>query len=81
MSDVRLWQTLIRHDEAYLVHFKCNTKKVSEYPNIFRYCVDMWQVPGIKQTTRMHHIKMGYFTSQPTGNYYGIIPKGPDFIG
>lgn len=54
---------------------------VREYPNIFRYCVDMWQIKGIKETTKMEHIKMHYYTSHPRLNFYGIIPKGPNFIG
>ena len=42
LSDIRLFQTLIRNDEVYVVYFKCDTRKVSEYPNIFRYCTDVW---------------------------------------
>ena len=53
LSDIRLWQTLVRNDEVYTVYFKCDTKSVREYANIFRYCVDMWQVKGIKETTNM----------------------------
>ena len=42
LSDIRLFQTLIRNDEVYTVYFKCNTRTVSEYPNVFRYCTDVW---------------------------------------
>ena len=52
-----------------------------EYANIFRYCVDVWKIDCVKETTNMNHIKMHYYTSHPTLNHYGIIPKGPNFIG
>ena len=81
LSDIRLFQTLIRNDEVYTVYFKCDTRTVRTLPNVFRYCCDVWQIPGIKETTHMDHIKMHYYTSHPRMNYYGIIPKGPDFIG
>jgi len=81
MSDIRLFVTLIRFDEVYVVYFKCDSKKVSEYVNIMRYCKDVWKVPGIKETTKMDHIKGHYFTSHPHLNELGIIPKGPNFIG
>ena len=81
LSDVRLFMTLVRNDEVYTVYFKCNTRMVSEYPNIFRYCCRIWQIPGVKDVIKMTHIKMHYFTSQPRLNYFGIIPKGPNFIG
>lgn len=81
MSDIRLFVTLVRHDEVYVVYFKCDTRKVSEYPNIMRYCKDVWKIPGVKETTKMDHIKGHYFTSHPTLNSFAIIPKGPNFIG
>ena len=81
LSDVRLFMTLIRNDEVYTVYFKCDTRTVREYANIFRYCCDVWQVEGIKQTNFMDQIKMHYYTSHGRLNYYGIIPKGPNFIG
>jgi len=54
---------------------------VRQYENVFRYCCDVWQIPGVEETTNMKHIKMHYFTSHPKLNYFGIIPRGPDFIG
>ena len=65
MSDIKLFVTLIRFDEVYVVYFKCDTKMICEYPNIFRYCKDVWKVPGVKETTNMDHIKGHYFTSHP----------------
>ena len=81
LSDIRLFQTLIRNDEVYTVYFKCNTRLVSEYENIFRYMCDIWQIKGVPETTKMPHIKIHYFTSHPKLNYFGIVPRGPDFIG
>ncbi len=81
LSDVRLFMTLIRNDEVYTVYFKCDTRTVRELPNVFRYCCDVWQIPGIKETCHMDQIKMHYYTSHPRMNHYGIIPRGPDFIG
>ena len=80
LSDVRLFQTLIRNDEVYANYFNCDTRKVSEYENIFRYCCDVWQVPVVKKTTNMEHIKMHYYSSHAKMNFFGIIPKGPNFI-
>ena len=81
LSDIRLFMTLIRNDEVYTVYFKCNTRMVSEYPNVFRYCCDIWKIDGVAETINMPHIKMHYFTSHPKLNFFGVIPKGPDFIG
>jgi putative glutathione S-transferase len=79
-SDVRLFMTLIRFDEVYVVYFKCDRKKISEYSNIMRYLRDLWQIDGFKECTHMDHIKTHYFTSHPKLNFYGIIPAGPNFI-
>lgn len=81
MSDVRLFQTLIRFDEVYVVYFKCDKRKISEYPNIFRYCKEIWKIEGVKETTNMKHIKSHYFSSHAQLNHYAIIPTGPNFIG
>ena len=80
LSDIRLFQTLVRNDEVYVVYFFTNVRKVSEYPHIMRYCANVWSIPEVRQTTHMDHIKMHYFTSHPRKNHFGIIPKGPDFI-
>ena len=47
LSDVRLFVTLIRFDEVYVVYFKTDTRKVSEYPNIMRYMKDLWNIPAL----------------------------------
>ena len=80
LSDIRLFVTLIRFDEVYVVYFKCDTRKVSEYPNVMRYLRDVWKIPGVKETTKMDHIKGHYFTSHTNLNCFSIIPRGPNFI-
>ncbi|MFS7948660.1 putative glutathione S-transferase, Thioredoxin-like superfamily, glutathione Transferase family [Helianthus anomalus] len=77
-ADVRLFVTLIRFDEVYAVHFKCNKKLLREYPNLFNYTKDLFQIPGMSSTVNMEHIKKHYYGSHPTINPYGIIPFGPN---
>lgn len=77
-ADVRLFVTLIRFDEVYAVYFKCNKKLLREYPNLFNYTKDIFQVPGMSSTVNMVHIKKHYYCSHPTLNLYGIIPRGPN---
>ncbi|XP_074280604.1 uncharacterized protein LOC141605640 isoform X2 [Silene latifolia] len=77
-ADVRLFVTLIRFDEVYVVYFKCNKKLVREYPNLFNYTKDIFQVPGMSSTVNMAHIKKHYYGSHPNLNPYGIIPQGPN---
>ncbi|XP_037453571.1 glutathionyl-hydroquinone reductase YqjG-like [Triticum dicoccoides] len=77
-ADVRLFVTLIRFDEVYAVHFKCNKKLLREYPNLFNYTKDIYQIPGINSTVNMEHIRKHYYGSHPSINPYGIIPQGPN---
>nr|BAK00626.1 predicted protein [Hordeum vulgare subsp. vulgare] len=77
-ADVRLFVTLIRFDEVYAVHFKCNKKLLREYPNLFNYTKDIYQIPGISSTVNMEHIRQHYYGSHPSINPYGIIPQGPN---
>ncbi|XP_047081542.1 glutathionyl-hydroquinone reductase YqjG-like [Lolium rigidum] len=76
-ADVRLFVTLIRFDEVYAVHFKCNKKLIREYPNLFNYTKDIYQIPGMSSTVNMEHIRKHYYGSHPSINPYGIIPAGP----
>lgn len=76
-ADIRLFVTLIRFDEVYVVHFKCNKKMLREYPNLFNYTKDIYQIPGMSSTVNMEHIKRHYYGSHPSINPYGIIPLGP----
>ncbi|KAK9156274.1 hypothetical protein Sjap_003754 [Stephania japonica] len=73
-ADIRLFVTLIRFDEVYAVHFKCNKKLLREYPNVFNYTKDIFQIPGISSSVNMEHIKKHYYGSHPSINPFGIIP-------
>uniref|UniRef100_A0A7C9DNE9 Glutathione transferase n=1 Tax=Opuntia streptacantha TaxID=393608 RepID=A0A7C9DNE9_OPUST len=77
-ADIRLFVTLIRFDEVYAVHFKCNKKLIREYPNLFNYIKDIYQIPGMSSTVKMDHIKNHYYGSHPSLNPSGIIPRGPN---
>ena len=81
-ADVRLFTTLVRFDPVYVVHFKTNKKRLSEYPNIFAYTRDIYQHSSacgdVKSTVNMHHIKHHYFESHKKINPLGIVPKGFD---
>lgn len=79
-ADIRLFQTLVRFDEVYVVYFKCNVKRIKDYTNIHNYCREIYQMEGIKESINMAHIKAHYYTSHPLLNHYAIIPKGPDAI-
>ncbi|CAK9151635.1 unnamed protein product [Ilex paraguariensis] len=77
-ADIRLFVTLIRFDEVYAVHFKCNKKLLREYPSLFNYAKDIFQIPGMGSTVNTEHIKKHYYGSHPSINPFGIIPQGPD---
>lgn len=79
-ADIRLFMTLVRYDEVYVVYFKTNRRCIRDCTNILRYCREIYQLPGMKESINMEHIKMHYFTSHPTLNAYAIIPRGPDFL-
>jgi len=76
-ADWRLFPTLVRFDAVYYSHFKCNLKRLMDYPNLWDYTLQLYQVPGVAETVRMDHIKCHYYGSHPSLNPTGIIPKGP----
>jgi len=76
-ADWRLFTTLIRFDAVYVGHFKCNIRCIEDYPNISNYLRDLYQIPGVKDTVDMVHIKQHYYKSQTTINPTQIVPKGP----
>lgn len=76
-ADWRLFTTLIRFDAVYFGHFKCNKKRIIDYPALSNYLRDLYQFPGIAETVNMSHIKNHYYTSHPTINPTGIVPIGP----
>lgn len=76
-ADVRLFTTLIRFDAVYYVHFKCNWKKISEYPNLSEYIRGLYQIPEFKETCHFDHIKEHYYLSHKFINPHRIVPLGP----
>jgi len=76
-ADWRLFPTLLRFDAVYVGHFKCNLRRISDYPNLQHYLLELYQWPGIAETVRLDHIKLHYYGSHPELNPTGIVPKGP----
>lgn len=76
-ADIRLWTTLVRFDPVYVTHFKCDRRRISDYPNLFGFLCDIYQHPGIADTVNIPHIRNHYFRSHPTLNPSGIISTGP----
>lgn len=79
-ADLRLFPTLVRFDEVYIVYFKCHKKRISDYSNLRNFMREIYQIPGIAATTNMFHIKTHYFTSHPVLNPHAVIPVGPDVL-
>jgi putative glutathione S-transferase len=76
-ADWRLFPTLLRFDPVYVGHFKCNLRRVIDYPQLSGYLRDLYQHPGIAQTVDMDHIKRHYYRTHPTLNPRRIVPVGP----
>ncbi len=77
-ADWRLFTTLLRFDPVYVGHFKCNRRRIVDYPNLWPYVRDLYQVPGVAETVHMDHIKSHYYGSHETINPTRIVPVGPD---
>lgn len=76
-ADIRLFTTLIRFDAVYYGHFKCNLRRIADYPNLSNWLREIYQWPGIAETVNFEHIKNHYYGSHKTINPTGIVPKGP----
>lgn len=76
-ADWRLFPTLVRFDAVYHGHFKCNLRRVADYPNLSSYARELYQVPGVAGTVNLDHIKRHYYGSHRTINPTGIVPRGP----
>jgi len=76
-ADVRLFTTLVRFDAVYATHFKTNLRRIVDYPNIWGFTRDVYQLPGVAETVNMAHIKSHYFESHTHINPFGIVPDGP----
>ncbi|RRH92912.1 glutathione S-transferase family protein [Mesorhizobium tamadayense] len=77
-ADWRLFTTLVRFDPVYVGHFKCNLRRIADYPNLSNYLRDLYQVPGVSGTVNLHHIKAHYYGSHRSINPTGIVPVGPE---
>lgn len=76
-ADIRLFTTLIRFDPVYFGHFKCNLRRIVDYPNLWRFTREVYHLPGVAGTVNMQHIKGHYYQSHRTINPTGIVPLGP----
>lgn len=77
-ADIRLFTTLVRFDPVYVGHFKCNRRRIADYPNLSHYLRDLYALPGVAGTVNLTHIKRHYYESHPTINPTGIVPLGPE---
>jgi putative glutathione S-transferase len=77
-ADWRLFTTLLRFDPVYVGHFKCNLRRIADYPNLWNYTRELYQVPGVASTVNMEHIKGHYYRSHKTINPTGVVPMGPE---
>ncbi|PJI45996.1 MAG: glutathione-dependent reductase [Pseudomonas sp.] len=82
-ADVRLFTTLIRFDAVYNGHFKCNLRRLADYPNLSGWLRELYQLEGVAGTVDFQHIKNHYYASHRTINPTGVVPLGPqqDFTG
>uniref|UniRef100_A0A6U4P718 GST C-terminal domain-containing protein n=1 Tax=Hemiselmis andersenii TaxID=464988 RepID=A0A6U4P718_HEMAN len=76
--DLKLYMTLVRFDPVYVVYFKCYGKRIEEYPNLWNFVKELYQMPSVQAITNMKHIKTHYFTSHPTLNACAVIPARKD---
>lgn len=77
-ADWRLFTTLVRFDPVYHTHFKCNRKRIMDYPNLWAYCRELYQWPGVEETIGMKHIVRHYYYSHDTINPHRILPINPE---
>jgi glutathionyl-hydroquinone reductase len=77
-ADWRLFPTCIRFDSVYYQHFKCNIRRIVDYPNLWAYTRDLYQLPGIAETVDMAQIKRHYFTTHDMINPSRLVPVGPE---
>lgn len=76
-ADIRLFTTLVRFDEVYHGHFKCNRRRIVDYPRVWAFTREMFQLPGVAPTVNIEHIKRHYYESHRTINPTAIVPVGP----
>ncbi|MBE7375212.1 glutathione S-transferase family protein [Pseudomonas lopnurensis] len=76
-ADWRLFTSLVRFDAVYFGHFKCNLRRIADYPNLSNWLRELYQWPGVAETVDFIHIKSHYYASHRQINANGIVPKGP----
>jgi putative glutathione S-transferase len=76
-ADWRLFTTLLRFDPVYVGHFKCNIRRIADYPQLSRTLKDLLAFPGVRETVHLDHIKNHYYGSHKMINPSGIVPVGP----
>jgi putative glutathione S-transferase len=76
-ADWRLFTTLLRFDPVYVGHFKCNLRRLIDYPNLYAYVRELYQIEGVQETVDFGHIKRHYYQSHTMINPTGIVPVGP----
>jgi putative glutathione S-transferase len=76
-ADIRLFTTIVRFDPVYHGHFKCNLRRIADYPNLSGWLLELYQWPGVAETVNFEHIKHHYYASHNTINPTAIVPKGP----
>ncbi|WP_217525310.1 glutathione S-transferase family protein [Vibrio metschnikovii] len=77
-ADWRLFTTLIRFDAVYVGHFKCNKRRIADYPHLNGYLKELYQHPGVNETTDFYHIKRHYYFSHSMINPTQVVPRGPE---
>ncbi|MDH5326211.1 MAG: glutathione S-transferase family protein [Gammaproteobacteria bacterium] len=77
-ADWRLLPTLLRFDPVYVGHFKCNLRRIADFPNLCNYTRDLYQHPGVAETFELNHVKRHYYFSHESINPTRIVPKGPE---
>ncbi|MGD1888645.1 MAG: glutathione S-transferase family protein [Cohaesibacteraceae bacterium] len=77
-ADWRLFTTLVRFDPVYVGHFKCNIRRIADYPNLSGYLRELYQTPGVADTVSLDHIKRHYYMSHETINPTRVVPVGPE---
>ncbi|MEL6463540.1 MAG: glutathione S-transferase C-terminal domain-containing protein [Pseudomonadota bacterium] len=78
LADVRLFATLVRFDTVYATHFRCTRRRLVDYPNLWRFTRQIFQIPGVRQTVDFQEIRYGYYVNDGDHNPYGIIGHQPE---
>ncbi|WP_311171439.1 glutathione S-transferase family protein [Halobellus ordinarius] len=77
-ADIAMFATLVRFDHVYHTHFKCNRRAIHEYPNLWNYTKELYQLPGVAETVNVDHITRHYYKSHGDVNPKRLVPAGPD---